>query len=86
MLQLGSIKNLTEEGFEPSSPKRAQLKCAALDHSAIPSIVLECVVVVSVWDLTKPDGQMYYLFCCSQSYDAPGGVRTLGLRIISTVP
>ena len=28
---------VTPEGFEPSPPKRTQLKCVALDHSAIAS-------------------------------------------------
>ena len=30
---------MTAEGFEPSPPKRTQLKCVALDHSAILSEV-----------------------------------------------
>ena len=29
---------MTPEGFEPSPPKRTQLECAALDHSAIASL------------------------------------------------
>ena len=32
---------MTPEGFEPSPPKRTQLKCVALDHSAIASVVCE---------------------------------------------
>ena len=29
------IKIVTAAGFEPAPPKREQLKCSALDHSAI---------------------------------------------------
>ena len=36
ILAVSTLK-MTGEGFEPSPPKRTQLKCVALDHSAIPS-------------------------------------------------
>ena len=39
---------MTGEGFEPSPPKRTQLKCVALDHSAIVSDLLQEAKVITV--------------------------------------
>ena len=33
-------KSVHRAGFEPASPKREQLKCSALDHSAIDAIMI----------------------------------------------
>ena len=33
-------KSVHRAGFEPAPPKREQLKCSALDHSAIDAIMI----------------------------------------------
>ena len=63
---------MTGGGFEPPPPKRTQLKCVALDHSAIPSKEnTELIIIISICDK----------FAGKFSKKPPAGLEPAALRL-----